>query len=955
MNRLLLLAISVIAICNQALAQDSRTFTVRTNAINGWTGEAMKTAEAIMLSKTTNDTIHATRSFAYRGYGNKMVLFADLNFKVPRHPDSYILKGYAEGYDTVYATVDIDKVGARETLKEIPELEFYRKSKVLATATVTATKVKFYMAGDTLVYNADAFKLPEGSMLDALINQLPGVELNDNGEIFVNGKKVESLLLNGKDFFKGDRLVMLNNLGAYTVNQVKVYDKLSERSMLAGRDLGDSEFVMDVKLKKEYMNGYICNMEAGAGTAQRYMARLFGMWYTTRSRVTVLGSLNNLNDNRTPGQNTAWVANATPGDTRTKMGGVEYNFNGDGEKWELSGDATVQHTRTFNTADTYTTNFHPDRRTYGTAFANSISHELNVKTQHTLRLRPENQFYSASVKMNYQNSDRSNNTLSGTFNSASEQLNRTLLEQIFNGTLSSFADNPVYTSLTRTLTSGHSLNAGGNFFAEYQIPHTPDLFEFGVNGNYTKSRYGSYNLYDINYNAAGNRATDYQFINNSPDRSWNLSANTGYDFLYSDKGHILISPRWSHTSTTQNSYLYQLDRLSDIGVFGVLPDNYLSALDNDQTYLSHQTDDKASLYMMLHHKVELSGKRSIVMSVSPTLGYTWRRLDYRQGDVHQNVSKNSFYVDAYARFAFNYSSGDQVVLTYNRNTNLMTLNRLVDVVDTRDPLNIFVASTGLKNSAGNNFNLEWHKFNRPKHRWSNYMSLKYAFTENALVNTYSYNPETGVRTYRMQNVSGNWNGSITESFTKTFGAKNQFMLSTVSTAAYSRSTGMLAMTGTEFSKNIVNNLTLNQTLNFTWTLGKQQLGFKGGIKWRDTKGTDSGFKNFSATDAYYGINGVFSLPYRFGISTDLTLYTRNGYAQSGINSTKAVWNGRLTYTVKGGRWLIMLDGFDLLHQLDNVTYNVNDQALTEVYTNVLPRYALLHVQYKFVLQPKKKK
>lgn len=61
-----------------------------------------------------------------------------------------------------------------------------------------ASKVKFYNRGDTLVYNADAFNLAEGSMLDALIQQLPDVELKDNGNIYVNGKYVEELLLNGK-------------------------------------------------------------------------------------------------------------------------------------------------------------------------------------------------------------------------------------------------------------------------------------------------------------------------------------------------------------------------------------------------------------------------------------------------------------------------------------------------------------------------------------------------------------------------------------------------------------------------------------------------------------------------------------------------------------------------------------------------------------------------------------
>ena len=85
----------------------------------------------------------------------------------------------------------------------------------LDEAVVKATKVKFYLRGDTVVHNADAFQLEEGSMLDALISQLPGAELKDDGRILVNGKQVESLLLNGEDFFRKDRSVMLENLPSY--------------------------------------------------------------------------------------------------------------------------------------------------------------------------------------------------------------------------------------------------------------------------------------------------------------------------------------------------------------------------------------------------------------------------------------------------------------------------------------------------------------------------------------------------------------------------------------------------------------------------------------------------------------------------------------------------------------------------------------------------------------------
>lgn len=128
----------------------------------------------------------------------------------------------------------------------------------LGAATVKATKVKFYMKGDTVVYNADAFQLENGSMLDAIIRQLPGVELKDGGEITVNGKKVDELLLNGKDFFSHDRQIMLENLPAYMVKDIKVYERQSERSKFFKDSLLDIKkpYVMDVNLKREYSIGY---------------------------------------------------------------------------------------------------------------------------------------------------------------------------------------------------------------------------------------------------------------------------------------------------------------------------------------------------------------------------------------------------------------------------------------------------------------------------------------------------------------------------------------------------------------------------------------------------------------------------------------------------------------------------------------------------------------------------
>ena len=109
----------------------------------------------------------------------------------------------------------------------------------LGEATVSATRVQMVMKGDTVVYDARAFQTAEGSMLEELIEQLPGVRLDDNGRITLNGKFVSSLLLNGKDFFRGDPTVALRNLPAYMVDKVKGYERtppkgLSSRSEVRG-------------------------------------------------------------------------------------------------------------------------------------------------------------------------------------------------------------------------------------------------------------------------------------------------------------------------------------------------------------------------------------------------------------------------------------------------------------------------------------------------------------------------------------------------------------------------------------------------------------------------------------------------------------------------------------------------------------------------------------------------
>ena len=132
---------------------------------------------------------------------------------------SYLIKYEAPEYQVRYIPFELKRFHKFEIHRKLKDVALKRLPKkrevVLDEVVVTASKVKFYMDGDTLTYNADAFELPEGSMLNALIKKLPGVELKKGGEITVNGKRVDVMMLHGKDFFNSDREPILDNVRSY--------------------------------------------------------------------------------------------------------------------------------------------------------------------------------------------------------------------------------------------------------------------------------------------------------------------------------------------------------------------------------------------------------------------------------------------------------------------------------------------------------------------------------------------------------------------------------------------------------------------------------------------------------------------------------------------------------------------------------------------------------------------
>ena len=280
---------------------------------------------------------------------------------------SFEMKKFSKWLDLIYLTPK-------------PQHKIY----TLNEAKVQSSRIKFYHKGDTLVFDADAFNLAEGSMLEALIKELPGVELKRNGEIFVNGRKVDELFLNGKNFFRNDRLILLENLPSYMVKDVKVYehdDPFQPKTV-------KKPYTMDVILKKQYAQGWIANTELAGGTNERYLGRLFGLRFTDHSRLSLYGNINNVNDSQKPGQTGDWEPqDVLAGQERTLKGGIDLFVEDKMEMWSFNTSNEVKHSRpNISKKKNYTT-FLPNNTMYQRMMNEQLSHNTQWKTANEWKQR----------------------------------------------------------------------------------------------------------------------------------------------------------------------------------------------------------------------------------------------------------------------------------------------------------------------------------------------------------------------------------------------------------------------------------------------------------------------------------------------------------------------------------------------------------------------------------------
>jgi hypothetical protein len=161
------------------------------------------------------------------------------------------------------------------------------------------SKMPVTIKGDTIIYNADSFKNGTERKLEDVLKKLPGVEINDAGEIEVEGKVVEKIMVDGKEFFSGDTKLAAKNIPSNAVDKIQVLRNYSNISQLSGVQNNQDRVAINIKLKEGKKNFWFGDVTAGAGTSPDEGLYLFQpklFYYTPKYTINVIGDLNNMGD-----------------------------------------------------------------------------------------------------------------------------------------------------------------------------------------------------------------------------------------------------------------------------------------------------------------------------------------------------------------------------------------------------------------------------------------------------------------------------------------------------------------------------------------------------------------------------------------------------------------------------------------------------------------------------------
>ena len=195
------------------------------------------------------------------------------------------------GYKTISKTIEVTEA----SIDFEKNFTLYEDNNQL-DEIVLSYEMPIKVIGDTIVYNADSFKNGTEKKLGDVLKKLPGVEINDNGEIEVEGKRVRKVMVEGKDFFDGDSKLAVENIPSSAIEKIQVLKNYNEISQLKGVMNNEDSMAINIKLKEGKKNFWFGDVTAGGGPNERYLVHPKLFYYSPEKSINIITDVNNIGE-----------------------------------------------------------------------------------------------------------------------------------------------------------------------------------------------------------------------------------------------------------------------------------------------------------------------------------------------------------------------------------------------------------------------------------------------------------------------------------------------------------------------------------------------------------------------------------------------------------------------------------------------------------------------------------
>ncbi len=877
------------------------------------------------------------------------------------------------GYKAQNFTITLPKKSGNFKVSDV----LLKENATLMQETVIEGKLaEMTVVDDTVMYNADAFKLPDGAVVEELIKKLPGITIDDDGNYIFNGKKVSQFLVDGKEFFGGNKELILKNLPADIVDKVKAYDKKSDRARITGIDDGEEETVLDLIIKQGMKKGWFGNVEGGYGMHNRYTGRLNVNRFLGDNKYSLVGNGNNSNGN---------------GMSDNQSAGLTMNIQK--KKIELNGSVTGNFSQSRSQSWSNSQNFELSSPKYSNNHNWSGNNNNGINFQYKIEWRPDSS-WNVLFRPDFQWSRGSSHS-----DSHSAQFN----DDPYKYTDQYGSDDPleIWRQLEDDLNIGINhrrstnrnsndrINANGSLQINKRLAKPGRNITLNLSGGYgnTTTESDSYSQTDYLQSIRNQMIVDGQTVfidvedsvyhkvqfNNNPSMNYNVTAQLGYSEPIADQTYLQLNYRFNYryTDNKRNIRAIYDNFFDDYGAFITPPFGYAPGEINIDTYRdfydsNYVKDDTLQLgyttnsYINQELRAQIRLNRTkYELTVGGNVQPQYNKVDNVRGKdgskMNLHTSRTVWNASPNVNFRYKFSRQETLNFRYSGSTGQPNITDMVEgVLSDNDPLNIRLGNPDLKPSFSHNINADYRTTNIESQR-THSVNAQFRLTQNSTTNKTEYNEETGGRVSQPVNVSGNWSGSLSYNFNTALGERKYWRISNDMSGNLNNNIGyQYNSKEKETIKTRTNTYRIQDRLRLTYRHDWGDTGWSlettagGNVSYNINRSTNPNANNLNIWNFGGSFNTHLTFPWNMQFNTDINVTARRGYQQASANTTRTIWNASISQRLLPKRILTLtLKWVDILSQRDDLNRNVSALSVSDSHSEMVSSYVMFTANLRF--------